>query len=63
MNTRRLFFTFAYLFGVKPWDSGISPPELVKVVEGGDALRPGRAIDLGCGTGTNCSTWRITAGR
>jgi SAM-dependent methyltransferase len=42
-----------YLFGVKPWDSGVSPPELKEVVEGPKALTPGRALDLGCGTGTN----------
>jgi SAM-dependent methyltransferase len=51
---RRLFFEFAYLFGFKPWDSGVSPPELVEVVEGPKALQPGRALDIGCGTGTNC---------
>lgn len=35
-----------------PWDSGVTPPELVELVarrfrEGG------RALDIGCGTGTN----------
>src|SRR6266852_6114291 len=54
MAARRLFFQLAYLVGFKPWDSGVSPPELVELVEGPDALPPGRAIDLGCGTGTNC---------
>ena len=49
-----LFFQLAYLVGFKPWDSGIPPPELVEVVEGPQALQPGRALDLGCGTGTNC---------
>jgi cyclopropane fatty-acyl-phospholipid synthase-like methyltransferase len=48
-----LFFRAAYLFGMKPWDSGVSPPELVSVVEGPNHLAPGRALDLGCGTGTN----------
>lgn len=52
--SRRLFFHFAYLLGFKPWDSGVPPPELVEMVEGPHALQPGRAIDLGCGTGTNC---------
>ena len=47
------FFRAAYLLGVKPWDSGISPPELVAVVEGQDRLASGKALDLGCGTGTN----------
>jgi SAM-dependent methyltransferase len=53
-NTRRVFFEFAYLFGFKPWDSGVSPPELVELVDGPKALTPARALDLGCGTGTNC---------
>jgi SAM-dependent methyltransferase len=54
---RRLWFTLSYwLPGKPPWDSGISPPELVRVVEGagGNAPLPaGRSLDLGCGTGTN----------
>ena len=54
MNRARIFFGFAYLFGFKPWDSGVSPPELTELVEGPSALRPGRVLDLGCGTGTNC---------
>jgi cyclopropane fatty-acyl-phospholipid synthase-like methyltransferase len=47
------FFRAAYLFGFKPWDSGVSPPELVSIVEGPDHLTPGKALDIGCGTGTN----------
>jgi SAM-dependent methyltransferase len=54
---RRLWFHLSYwLPGKPPWDSGISPPELVAAVEGTEkqaALPPGRALDLGCGTGTN----------
>jgi SAM-dependent methyltransferase len=49
-----IFFRAAYLLGFKPWDSGVSPPELVSVVEGPGSLAPGKALDLGCGTGTNC---------
>jgi cyclopropane fatty-acyl-phospholipid synthase-like methyltransferase len=49
-----IFFRAAYLFGFKPWDSGVPPPELVAVVEGPELLAPGKALDLGCGTGTNC---------
>ncbi len=48
---RKLWFNLKYLS--RPvWDTGITPPELVELVEGGQ-LPPGRAIDLGCGTGTN----------
>lgn len=49
-----LFFRAAYRFGFKPWDSGVPPPELVSVIEGDGRLAPGKALDLGCGTGTNC---------
>ena len=54
MDRSRIFFRLAYLFGFKPWDSGESPPELREIVEGPAALPSGRALDLGCGTGTNC---------
>ena len=65
MNIPRLFFRFAYLFGTKPWDSGVTPPELIEWVEGPMALAPGRALDIGCGTGTNCKylldhKWQVT---
>src|SRR5207237_6980241 len=33
-----------------PWDTGITPPEVERFVA---SHPPGRAIDLGCGTGTN----------
>ena len=40
----------AYRRGRTPWDTGITPPEVVEEVS---AMEPGRALDLGCGTGTN----------
>lgn len=43
----------AYRTGNARWDTGITPPEVVELIEGPDALTPGRALDLGCGTGTN----------
>ena len=49
---RRLFFTLLYL-GKPRWDTGISPPELLAFIE---SHPPGRALDLGCGTGTNVIT-------
>jgi cyclopropane fatty-acyl-phospholipid synthase-like methyltransferase len=49
---RRLFYTLSYL-GKPPWDTGISPPELLEFL---DAHAPGRALDLGYGTGTNLVT-------
>ena len=53
MLFHRLFFTVMYRRGRTPWDTGVSPPELVETVEGAGAMPPGRALDLGCGTGTN----------
>jgi len=49
----RLKFWLAYLRGQVPWDTNVTPPELIDTIEGPDALPPGRALDLGCGTGTN----------
>jgi SAM-dependent methyltransferase len=49
---QRLLFNLWYYFN-PPWDTGITPPEVVEAIEGSDALKPGRALDLGCGTGTN----------
>jgi cyclopropane fatty-acyl-phospholipid synthase-like methyltransferase len=61
-----LFYRVAYLVGFKPWDTGISPPELVAVIEGTNHLPPGKALDLGSGTGTNAiymaqHGWDVTA--
>ena len=58
---RRLVFQSMY-FRQPPWDTGISPPELFEFIKTHPA---GRAIDLGCGTGTNVITlaksgWRVT---
>ena len=51
--SRRIKFDISYLFGNVPWDSGISPPELYDFI----ASHPvGRALDIGCGTGTNIIT-------
>jgi 2-polyprenyl-3-methyl-5-hydroxy-6-metoxy-1,4-benzoquinol methylase len=50
---RRLFFELQYLLKRARWDTGISPPELLAFL---DNHPPGRALDLGCGTGTNAIT-------
>jgi SAM-dependent methyltransferase len=58
---RRLLFQYWY-FGQPRWDTGISPPELLDFIE---KHPPARAIDIGCGTGTNVITlakagWQVT---
>jgi cyclopropane fatty-acyl-phospholipid synthase-like methyltransferase len=58
---RKIFFNLWY-FQAPPWDTGISPPELIHFI---DHNPPGRALDLGCGTGTNIITlvqhgWQAT---
>lgn len=40
-------------FGRPPWDTGISPPELLAFIQ---KTSPGRALDLGAGSGTNMAT-------
>jgi cyclopropane fatty-acyl-phospholipid synthase-like methyltransferase len=50
---RRLFFDLRYRLGHPPWDTGLSPPELLSVLV---ELPRGHALDLGCGTGTNVVT-------
>jgi SAM-dependent methyltransferase len=57
----RLAFNLWYYFK-PPWDSRISPPELYDFIASHPA---GRAIDIGCGTGTNLITlantgWQVT---
>lgn len=59
---RRQKFNASYFFGNAPWDSGISPPELYDFIASHPA---GRALDIGCGTGTNIITlanagWQVT---
>jgi len=61
-----ILFRAMYRFGLTPWDSGVPPPELKELVEGPQARTPGKALDLGCGTGTNAiymtqHDWDVTA--
>ena len=58
---QRLLFQYWY-FGRPKWDTGISPPELLDFIQ---HHKPARAIDIGCGTGTNVITlakagWQVT---
>jgi SAM-dependent methyltransferase len=45
------FYNTMYRFTKPDWDTGITPPEVTTAIEKFD--QPGRALDLGCGTGTN----------
>jgi len=58
----RLHFEWRYLSGSTPWDTGVTPPEVIAFL---DRTPPGRAVDFGCGTGTNAVTmatrgWEVT---
>lgn len=47
---RRLRFEWMYARRRTPWDSGVVPPEVEAFIA---AHPPGRALDIGCGTGTS----------
>lgn len=58
---RWLWFNLMY-FRRPPWDTRVSPPELLQFLENHPS---GKALDLGCGTGTNLITmasygWQVT---
>jgi SAM-dependent methyltransferase len=60
-----LFYRVMYLVGFTPWDTGAVPAELTELVEGPGALPAGRALDIGCGTGTQAvylaeRGWEVT---
>ncbi len=50
MRLDSTFYRLAYSFGKPRWDTAEPRPELKELVDG---HRPGRALDLGCGTGDN----------
>ena len=50
MSLSSAFYRLAYRSGQPSWDSSEPRPELAELVRG---RPPGRALDLGCGTGTD----------
>lgn len=52
MSTSASDWNTRYETGDLPWDSGVPAPELQQVIER-HGIAPGRALELGCGTGTN----------
>jgi SAM-dependent methyltransferase len=53
MNERRLAWEEHYRSGPTPWDTGITPPEIVSFWAHGYLPPIGLALDIGCGTATN----------
>lgn len=53
---QRFIYEFLYLAKNVPWDTGVSPYELTDFLTKNPE---GRALDLGCGTGTNAITMAL----
>jgi SAM-dependent methyltransferase len=49
----QVVYRLLYRVGLGFWQRSAPPAELVALVEGPSKLRPGRALELGCGTGTH----------
>lgn len=62
LDPQRWLFELRYFLRRTPWDTAVTPPEVIAFLR---HHPPGRALDLGCGTGTNAITltqrgWQVT---
>jgi SAM-dependent methyltransferase len=62
LRRSRWGFEWRYWWKKTPWDTRITPPEVMEFIAN---TPPGKALDLGCGTGTNAITlarhgWEVT---
>jgi SAM-dependent methyltransferase len=65
MASRQLLFKTFYRLGFTPWDGHPLATSLRDLVEGEGTPAPGKALDIGCGTGDNSiylakHGWRVT---
>jgi 2-polyprenyl-3-methyl-5-hydroxy-6-metoxy-1,4-benzoquinol methylase len=49
-NRSRLNYEWRYRWGRTPWETEVTPPEVMAFIRN---TAPGKALDLGCGTGTH----------
>jgi SAM-dependent methyltransferase len=54
-NERRATWEARYRSGPRPWDTGITPPEVVDFWQKHSPSPGSLALDIGCGTGTNAA--------